>query len=171
MRWRRLVPLAAGLAGLAGAVAGCQTPSARPTGESETPTFRLTRDNDTLCHLNDWPLPYPVYQFQTGDVDGDGREDALVGVVKATRYHPETGRRLFIFKLVGGKARPLWLGSRLGATLIDFRFTDGRIRALEASATGRYAVSDYRWRDFGPQFERFVVEPTDSLTAIKLFNQ
>lgn len=94
-----------------------------------------------------------------------------MGVVKSTRFHPEQGRRLFIFKLVNGKARPLWLGSKLGATLIDFRFVDGRVRALETSATGRYAVSDYRWEDFGLRFERFIANPTDSITAFNIFRQ
>ena len=60
--------------------------------------FQLRCEHDSLYWLNDWRLPYPVYQFQTGDVDGDGSEDAMVGVVKSTRFYPERGRRLFIFK-------------------------------------------------------------------------
>ena len=132
----------------------------------------LTRQNDSTYQLNDWPLPYPVYQFQTGDVDGDGSEDALVGVVKSTRFHPEKGRRLFIFKQVDGHARPMWLGSRLGGVLVDFRFARGRIRAMEATPdSSSYAVSEYRWRDFGPYFERFLIKNTDKTTAIKYLNQ
>ena len=46
--------------------------------------FKLRKEHDSLYWLNDWRLPYPVYQFQTGDVDGDGRADAMVGVVKST---------------------------------------------------------------------------------------
>ena len=132
----------------------------------------LTRQNDSAYQLNDWPLPYPVYRFQTGDVDGDGSEDALVGVVKSTRFHPEKGRRLFIFKQVDGHARPMWLGSRLGGVLVDFRFARGRIRALETTPdSSSYAVSEYRWRDFGPYFERFLIKNTDKTTAIKYLNQ
>lgn len=110
-----------------------------------------------------------MYRFCTGDVDGDGREDALVGVIKSTRFHPEVGRRIFIFKQVEGKVRPLWLGSRLGATLVDFRFADGCIRALETDGHDRYAVVEYAWKDFGPAFKRFVIKDTDKNNALKHF--
>jgi hypothetical protein len=133
--------------------------------------FTLKQAHDSLYWLNDWKLPYPVYQFQTGDVDGDGRADAMVGVVKATRFYPEKARRLFIFKLVNGKARPLWLGSKLGGILEDFRYTDGRIRALESTKDRRYVVSDYQWGGFGMKFERFIIKGTDKKTAIKTFSQ
>ena len=115
-------------------------------------------------------LNYPVYRFCTGDVDGDGSMDALVGVIKKTRFHREEGRRIFIFKQVDGKVRPLWLGSRLGAELVDFRFVDGCIRALETDGKGKYAVIDYQWKDFGPAFKRFIVKNTNQKNAIKQFN-
>jgi hypothetical protein len=103
-------------------------------------------------------------------VDGDGQEDALVGVIKKTRFHREMGRRIFIFKQVDGKVRPLWLGSRLGATLVDFQFIEGCIRALETDGMGKYGVTDYRWNDFGMNFERFIIKNTDQETALKYFN-
>ena len=96
--------------------------------------------------------------------------DALVGVIKKTRFHQEEGRRIFIFKQVDGKVRPLWLGSRLGAKLVDFRFVDGCIRALETDGKGKYAVIDYEWKDFGPAFKRFIVKNTNQKNAIKQFN-
>lgn len=134
-------------------------------------TFNLRKENDSLYWVNDWRLPYPVYQFQTGDVDGDGSEDAMVGVVKSTRFYPEKARRLFIFKQVNGKARPLWLGSRLGGTLEDFRFIDGRIRALESTTDSLYVVTDYRWSGFGMEFDHFIVKGTDKSTALKYFSK
>ena len=133
-------------------------------------TFELRREHDSLYWLGDWRLPYPVYRFQTGDVDGDGREDAMVGVVKGTRFYPEPARRLFIFKSVKGKARPLWLGSKLGGRLEDFRFRNGRIRALETTADSLWVVSDYRWSGFGMAFERFIVKGVDKKTATKYFS-
>jgi hypothetical protein len=131
--------------------------------------YRLHREHDSLYWLNEWRLPYPVDQFQTGDVNGDGSEDALVRVVKATRFDPHMRRRLFVFKQVGGKVRPLWLGSRLGGTLCNFRFDDGRVRSLETTADSLYVVADYRWEGFGLQFERYLAKGVDRATADSLF--
>ena len=144
-----------------------------------TQEYDLRQEHDSLYWLSvrnsesheSWRLPYPVYQFQTGDVDGDGSEDAMVGVVKGTRFYPEKGRRLFIFKQVNGKPRPLWLGSKLGGILEDFRFTDGRIRALESTTDSLYVVAEYRWGGFGMSFDKYIVKGTDYQTALKHFSQ
>ena len=188
-------------------------------------TFRVETVNDSLSWLilqtdstsDRWQLPYPVYQFQVGDVDGNGVEDAVVGVIKKTRFHRELGRRLFIFKNYRGHIRPLWMGSKLGGELVDFRVVKGQemrgkehvkgqgargkgqeicllqdwgrqgyslapypsslapsaapslapcpsplaphlsfIRALERGRDGRYAISDYRWEEFGMVFDHFI---------------
>ena len=133
--------------------------------------YSLRKEHDSLYWLNEWRLPYPVYQFQTGDVDGDGQIGAMVGVVKATRFYQERGRRLHIFKQVNGKVRPLWLGSKLGGILVDFRFIDGRIRSLETTTDGKYVVTDYKWGGFGMSFDRFIITATDKETATKYFGQ
>ena len=133
--------------------------------------FTLRKVHDSLYWLNDWKLPYPVYQFQTGDVNGDGSEDAMVGVIKSTRFYPEKARRLFIFKQVNGKPRALWMGSKLGGILEDFRFVDGKIRALESTTDSLYVVSDYKWDRFGMAFDHFIIKGVDQETAIKTFSQ
>jgi hypothetical protein len=154
--------------------------------------FELRQENDSLYWLtatgrnkaDGWRLVHPVYQFQTGDVDGDGSEDAMVGVVKKTRYYP-MGRRLFIFKQIDGtnpkgeackKVRPMWLGSKLGGILEDFRYVApadgdslGRIRALESTTDSLYVVSDYKWSGFGMKFERFIIKGVDKETALQYF--
>ena len=102
---------------------GCWMTAAVAWGQNATlKGFSLEQRNDTMSVLvlrtdstcDRWELPYPVYQFCTGDVDSDGSEDAMVGVIKSTRYFKEKGRRLFIFKNYHGLVRPLWMGSKLG---------------------------------------------------------
>ena len=195
-------------------------------GRSQEPGVRsqeyeLRKENDSLYWLSvkggrksdEWRLAHPVYQFQTGDVDGDGSEDAIVGVIKKTRYFP-VGKRLFIFKQIEGQGqkgrirpplaedcsiktqsptqegkqgqeepsstrrlvRPMWLGSKLGGILEDFRYVApaegdslGRIRALESTTDSLYVVSDYKWSGFGMKFERFIVKGVDKETALRYF--
>ncbi len=141
--------------------------------------FSLEHKNDTVAMvtlrtdstLDRWELPYPVYRFCTGDVDGDGSIDAMVGVIKSTRYFKEVGRRIFIFKNYHGLVRPLWMGSKLGGILEDFRFKDGVVRALERTADGQYVVAEYRWAHFGMGFERFLAKNVGHEEAMQLFIQ
>ena len=134
-------------------------------------SYELKRGHDSLYWLNEWRLPYPVYRLQTGDIDGDGSNDAMVGVVKSTRFYPERGRRLFIFKQLNGHVRPMWMGSKLGGILQDFRFVDGRLRSLETTTDSLYVVAEYRWAGFGMAFDRFIIKGVNRETATKYFEQ
>ncbi len=138
---------------------------------SEKDGFTLKKAHDSLYWINDFRLPYPVYQFQTGDVDGNGSIDAMVGVIKATRFYKNKSRRVFIFKQINKKARPMWMGSKLGGILEDFRFVDGKIRALESTTDSLYVVSEYKWSGFGMTFDHHIIKATDKQTAIKTYSQ
>ena len=150
--------------------------SAQKTGP---PRFSLLNPNDSLYLLqliengdtDIMALPYPVYRFTTGDVDGDGREEALVGVEKSTRYDKVVRRRLFVFKNYHGKVRPQWMGSRLGHPIIDFAFVKDKVRSLEAERDGRYLVAEYFWRSFGFDFSSYLCREKDREHAIEVFNQ
>ena len=70
----------------------------------------------------------------------------------------------------------MWLGSKLGGILEDFRFVEpaegdsvGRIRALESTTDSLYVVSDYKWSGFGMKFERFIIKGVDKDTALQYF--
>ena len=106
-----------------------------------------------------------------GDIDGDGKPEALVGVVKTTRYDPVEAKRLFIFKCHHGRIRSLWMGSRLGGRLIDFRLKEGKVLTLQAADNGRHAVVEHHLRDFGLGFTRFIVANVTREEALAAFNK
>ena len=125
--------------------------------QAEGQTFTLQHKSDSLSLLvlesrenrDVWKLPYPTFAFATGDVNGDGVTDALVGVVKPTRFDPRMARRLFVFQQIHDYVRPLWLGSRLAGELFDFTFWDGRLITLEQETDRSWFVGAYRWDHFG----------------------
>lgn len=141
-------------------------------------TFSLHVENDSLAYLilhtdyttDRWRLSFPVYQMCVGDVDGDGQDDALVGVVKTTRFDKKKGRRLFIFKNHKGRVRPLWMGSQLGGILEDFKFVDGKVVTLQTTTDGKYVVLEHVWRKFGLGAQRFIVKGVSREEALQVFN-
>lgn len=142
-------------------------------------TFSLRRVSDTCSVLtlttdsmsDEWLLPHPVYQFRTGDVDGDGLEEALVGVVKSTRFYPEMGNRLFVFKNRDGRIRPLWMGSRLGEEIVDFCVADGKLVSIERCRNGQYNLDEWEWTRFGPGFSRYILENATFEEVKQIFHQ
>ncbi len=144
--------------------------------------FSLRRENDSLYFLqldtdagtDSWELPYPVYRFDTGDVNSDSVVEALVGVEKTTRFDSCMHKRLFIFKNFDGKVRPLWLGSRLGQPIVDFRVVtvddEVRIRSIEEERNGKFLVAEYRWDSFGLKFIRYTCRDFEFETAKDFFN-
>lgn len=141
--------------------------------------FTLEQKNDSLSYLvlqtgnnyHRWTLNFPVYQFCTGDVDGDGLVDALVGVVKTTRFDPQVARRLFIFKNYRGRIRALWMGSRLGGILEDFQFVNGKVYTLQSTTDGKYVVLRHQWRKFGLGGEEFLVKGVSRQEALEVFDK
>jgi len=158
---------------------GCQAQTFSLERKTDS-LYVLTLTNDSLTDgqsvalqstHNQWRLPYPVYRMETGDVDGNGTIEALVGVIKPTRFYPEMGRRLFIFKNYEGLVRPMWLGSKLGGTLQDFHFRNGCVRSLETNAKGEYTVVEYRWSGFGVAFERYLIRNVSEAEAREAFEE
>jgi hypothetical protein len=143
----------------------------------------LIKENDSLFYLriesdtdtDQWKLPYPVYRYETGDIDHDGSDEMLVGVIKITRFDSGMRKRLFIFRNYEGCVRPLWLGSRLGAPLEDFRFYKGkegeRVRCIEKEISGKYLVAEYAWNKFGPDFKRYIQRDITLESARDLLNK
>ena len=131
---------------------------------------RLDRVHDSLSviryeqqgeEVSSWKLPYPVYRFDYGDVNGDGVPEIAVGVIKGTRFFPQPAKRLFLFKLYQGRLiRPLWLGSHVAYELDDFSIERDSIPALiyttELMPGDSLIRAVYRQQGFGIKFVRFL---------------
>jgi hypothetical protein len=130
----------------------------------------LTVDNQIK---SSWALEYPVYRFDFGDVTGDGVPEIAVGVIKPTRFDPRPAKRLFLFKITENYyIRPLWLGSRTGQPLVDFRIiqkeNENLIRTIERERNGNYLLAEYRWRGFGPEFIQYIEREISPDTSQKI---
>lgn len=136
-------------------------------------TFQQTLGSKTI-HNSSWPLTYPVFQYQVCDVNGDGQRDICVGVIKKTRFDPIRRKRLFMFQILGGNIRPLWLGSRLGQPLEDFRICNNTerptINTIEQERDGSFLVCIYKWRSFGLEFIDYIKRNISLNEARKTLN-
>ena len=134
-------------------------------GEGVLRLVSVTDSTNRIEHLKGdrvvdaWALDYPVYRFTCGDMTGDSIPEVLVGTIKATRYRPEKDKRLFIFHLHKGRfIRPLWLGSRVGCPLIDFKVETDTVPNLvhtwERKDNGDTIEVLYRLKGFGLKYVR-----------------
>ena len=140
-------------------------------GEGVLRLVAVTDSTNRIEHLkgdsvvDTWKLDYPVYRFTCGDMTGDSIPEVLVGTIKATRYRPEKDKRLFIFHLYKGQfIRPLWLGSRVGCPLIDFKVeTDSMpnlVHTWERKDNGDTIEALYQLKGFGLKYVRQPLTPT-----------
>lgn len=136
-------------------------------------SFQLsTTSKKDPAFFSKWDLPYPVFHVEVGDVDGNGTDEIIVGVIKATRFDPVVRKRLFIFKLVEGYIRPMWLGSRVSQPLESFHLVAGKdhpyIRTVEKEQDGKFLVANYHWDVFGLEFENYLVREVSFVDASQL---
>ena len=100
--------------------------------------------------------PYDVFEMETGDVNGDGKTDICVGIIKPTPFDPVLKKRLFIFQIDRDYIRPLWLSSRLVNPLVEFKVCYHKerctIHAIERQSKDMYCIHEYRWKSFGMSF-------------------
>ena len=116
-------------------------------------------------------IPFPVYRLETGDIDGNGRTDILLGVVKSTHFDAHVKRRLFVYQIQDGRLMPLWLGSRVCRELVDFTcIVDQRrpkLLTVERTSDANFSNGVYTWEDFGFILERYIHEHSDATAAEK----
>ncbi len=103
-----------------------------------------------------------AWGLDSGDLDGDGKEELLVGVYKRAYHDPRMAKRLrvYSYRPAHGSLAPLWRGTRMGHKLLDF--TTGPVDAkghallavLEDLDGGKRRITLYGWHYFGFWAER-----------------
>jgi hypothetical protein len=135
--------------------------------------FAISYEKGNEIQTNTWPFAYEVFRLDTGDINNDNTADILVGVIKKTRFDSICRKRIFIFKLVDGYIRPLWLGSRVSQPLEDFRVCKGNpyniIRTMELERDNSFLVAEYHWQGFGLAFIRYLARELSYKKATHIF--
>jgi len=117
--------------------------------------------------LLDIHTDFNPWKILAGDVDDDGNPEILMGVWKATRYHPVMDNRLFVFNRYNDTIYPKWFGSLLVHPFIDFQYIDidkdgkKELITLETDRTGKKRVMSYKWNEFG--FNEYKIIETNSV--------
>ena len=155
-------------------VASCSRPSDSKYGtdkfEWEGKTVWLDHKHDSLHALclsengkllSRMILPWKIYKFDHGDLDGDGVPEIAVGVIKKTKYDPVMEKRLFLYRIADGHAIiRLWMGSKLVHRVQDFYIerdkTPALVHTYEKDKNGVIHEGEYRLGRFGLRLKRFL---------------
>ncbi len=141
----------------------------KPQGKN---ALTLYPEKDELDSKKAWKIDYPVYHWEIADVDNDGCDEILVGVTKTTRFDPNPGKRLFIFKLFDGHIRPKWMGSRLSKPLVTFKAIGHDktfILSLEEDGENEFLIAYYEYGEFGLEFVSYLHRKLSENSAKLLF--
>lgn len=101
------------------------------------------------------PRHWKPWKMTTGDVDGDGQRDIILGVHKKTRFMPFEHNCLFVYGFDGKAATKKWLGSSLSKPFSDFLIAnvdddkEDELISLETRRDGKKCVVVYSWIGFG----------------------
>lgn len=156
---------------LLGVFVSCNTPD-KESFECCGGTVWLDRKNDTLSFLRfsrggeivaSQRLPWPVYRFSYGDLDGDSLPEVAVGVIKETYYWKQKDRRIFIYQIYKNQhIVPVWKGSHVASELMDFRIDRGTqpalVRTIERRKDSSLYEAEYYLSKFGLKFKRYINE-------------
>lgn len=133
-----------------------------------------TNDSSGNLQKKSVVLPFPVYHFEIADMDNNGVNDILVGAIKSTRFDPVIRKRLFAYRIDQGYIRPLWLGTKVGRPLDNFKAVkQGEktiIRTIEQDQNKKYYIGEYEWKGFGLSWIRYLGERITNEKALQIFN-
>lgn len=137
------------------------------------PGYKLTVSDTRTKIKADLHVKYPVYRFDKADINGDGKTDLLLGVIKQTHFEPVLDKRLYILQIDSGRIRPLWLGSRVCLKLIDFKPIQhkgkSQVVTIEQDQKGLYCNGFYEWQNFGLRLLTYKNKQSDYTSADNFF--
>ncbi len=112
-------------------------------------------------NLSTMILPWKIYKFDHGDLDGDGVPEIAIGVIKKTKYDPIMEKRLFLYQIADGNAIiRLWMGSKMMFRIQDFYIendsTPPLVHTYEKDENGVMHEGEYRLGKFGLRLKRFL---------------
>lgn len=120
------------------------------------------------------PLPGPaVVKACRGDLDGDGQDEVVAGVVRAAGQDGTFRQRLFVFTVQKNFLAPRFLGTGGSGPLVDFGLLDlngdGRHEVLARERDpGGGQTRVYRWEGYGLIEDRALAERAPGFEAEKI---
>ena len=105
------------------------------------------------------PRSWHAWKMTTGDVDGDGFREIVLGVNKVTNSLPFLHNCPFVLGFDASRIYRKWLGSSLANPFDDFLLADvdgddrDELIALETLPNAHRSVAVYSWDSFGFAFD------------------
>ena len=122
---------------------------------AKNPILRALEPDKNGWRVRATGFPRAVARVETGDINGDGRDDVVVELRQRSKLDAQIKPRLHIYSLGADKFVPLWRGSMLSRPFYAWKLI-GRadapaddVAALERGLNGQSWLTIYRWNGFG----------------------